>query len=229
MSQIKNIIANIPFIGPITLSIYKSLKKETPFTSSNDYWKKRYESGGNSGVGSYDALAEFKAEVINEFLSQNNPKTVIEFGCGDGNQLQYLNYNSYTGFDISQVAVNKCREMYQNDLSKRFDLIQNFKNETADLTLSLDVIFHLIEDNVYQDYMERLFSSSNKFVIVYSSNDNLQHDEFASHVKHRKFSTWVEQNAPEFKLITHIPNKYPKAKDNTMFSYADFFIYQKEV
>ena len=32
-----------------------------PFQNSDDYWKNRYDDGGNSGGGSYGILAEFKA------------------------------------------------------------------------------------------------------------------------------------------------------------------------
>ena len=34
--------------------------------SSKDYWEKRYSKGGNSGAGSYNNLALFKASIIND-------------------------------------------------------------------------------------------------------------------------------------------------------------------
>tara|TARA_B100000963_G_C22366286_1_gene553845 strand:+ start:310 stop:516 length:207 start_codon:yes stop_codon:yes gene_type:complete len=42
--------------------------------SSNSYWEHRYETDGNSGAGSYNELAEFKASVINEFLLDKKVK-----------------------------------------------------------------------------------------------------------------------------------------------------------
>ena len=60
----------------------KSLFGPTEFLSSTDYWIKRYESGGNSGSGSYGVLAQYKAEIINQFVIRNKLSTVIEFGCG---------------------------------------------------------------------------------------------------------------------------------------------------
>ncbi|WP_048031256.1 MULTISPECIES: hypothetical protein [Brevibacillus] len=47
-------------------------------------WEDNYASGGNSGLGSYGVLALFKAEVINEYIKEQQVKSVIEFGCGDG-------------------------------------------------------------------------------------------------------------------------------------------------
>src|SRR5437899_4317923 len=58
----------------------------------------------NSGLGSYDKLAEFKAEVLNGFVKENTIKSVIEYGCGDGNQLKFAEYPSYLGFDVSVKA-----------------------------------------------------------------------------------------------------------------------------
>ena len=54
------------------------------------YWNNRYKNKGNSGKGSYDELAYFKAETINTLLIENNINSVIEFGCGDGNNLKLM-------------------------------------------------------------------------------------------------------------------------------------------
>lgn len=44
--------------------------------NSKLYWEARYKNGGNSGAGSYNKLALFKAEIINEFIKKNNIKSV---------------------------------------------------------------------------------------------------------------------------------------------------------
>src|SRR5687768_6622655 len=54
------------------------------FLNSNQYWDDRYLIGGNSGAGSYDRLAQFKADVLNKFAYDRDVSSVIEFGCGDG-------------------------------------------------------------------------------------------------------------------------------------------------
>ena len=55
-------------------------KKKAPltFTGSESYWESRYASGGNSGVGSYKKFAAFKAEVINDFVRENEIRSVID-------------------------------------------------------------------------------------------------------------------------------------------------------
>jgi len=58
-----------------------------PFQSGS-YWEDRYATGDDSGLGSYDELARYKAQIINEFVREKQVDSVVDFGCGDGNQLQ---------------------------------------------------------------------------------------------------------------------------------------------
>jgi len=193
-----------------------------------EYWQQRYESGGNSGAGSYNELAEFKANVLNCFVKDNTIDTVLEYGCGDGNQLKLAKYPSYIGFDVSQKAISRCTSIFAENRTKTFRLLRKYNGEIAQLTLSLDVIYHLIEDEVFSDYMERLFTSSSRFVIIYSSNCDGEQYKKAPHVKHRKFTDWVEINQPKWELFQHIPNKYPYVKDDdNEGSFADFYIYHR--
>ena len=95
-----------------------------------------------------------------------------------------------------------------------------------DLALSLDVVYHLVEDAVFERHMRQLFSLSNRFVIVYSTN----HDEDVrdAHVRHRRFTDWVLENLPDWIQISHVANRYPfdpTDPDNT--SNADFFIFAR--
>ena len=92
--------------------------KQVLFPGSAEYWEKRYASGGSSGKGSYGRLSEFKAEVINNFVSKHGVESVIEFGCGDGNQLKLAKYPAYVGLDVSEKAVALCKEKFNNDISK---------------------------------------------------------------------------------------------------------------
>lgn len=98
----------------------KQVLEKCRWTNSAEYWEKRYESGGDSGVGSYNKLAEFKADIINDFVNEHNIKTVIEWGCGDGNQLKLANYREYIGIDVSQKAVSMCKEIFAKDSAKKF-------------------------------------------------------------------------------------------------------------
>lgn len=199
----------------------------SPFPGSEQYWIERYEAGRTSGAGSYNELAEFKAEVINAFVTKHGIESVMEFGCGDGNQLKLADYPVYTGFDVSPRAVELCREIFRGDDAKRFLLMEDYRSQTAELTLSLDVIYHLVEDEVFESYMSVLFEASERFVIVYSTNSDTREEKQVRHVRHRVFSEWVDANAGSWHLLEHIPNKYPPDESGTRGSSADFYIYEK--
>ena len=225
--MLKEIIKKIPPLNYLAKKTHSLLSRKIKFTTSSEYWESRYKKGGNSGPGSYDQLAEFKAEVINRFTIENDIEDVIEYGCGDGNQLKYFDLKSSLGFDISKTTIQSCRKLFINDKTKRFELLSNYKGENADLTMSLDVIFHLVEDEIFNSYMEQLFSSSKKYVVIYSSNDERLNTHTAPHVRHREFTKWVHTNKAGFKMLKHIPNKFPFNAENEQTSFADFYFFKR--
>lgn len=218
---------NLTALRTIWRRLASPLATLAPFPGSTAYWEARYAAGGNSGVGSYGDFAAFKAEVLNRFVQSHQVTSVIEFGCGDGHQLSLAQYPAYLGLDVSSTAVTQCRERFKSDASKTFRLIGEYRGEQADLALSLDVIFHLIEDEVYHRYMRTLFDASRRYVIIYSSNSNGISGPDAAHVRHRKFTTWVEANAWDFRLTEHLPNRYPYRGDYKKGSFAEFYMYER--
>lgn len=212
------------------LRAFKSAAASIRFRGSQDYWERRYANGGHSGKGSYGEFAEFKAEILNKFLLNNQINSVIEFGCGDGNQLSLVKYPRYIGVDVSQNALNRCRARFSGDSTKTFLLSSEYKGQTAECALSLDVLFHLVEDEIFADYMRILFSSGSRFVIIYSSNVmphelELRNSQMRKHVRHRYITGYVEEHYPEWTLVEHIPNRYPYDLEAGKGSFADFFIY----
>jgi len=228
MNKIKKNVEQIPILGTIVKKVYNRFSSQSkPFGGSRNYWIQRYREGRNSGPGSYNRLAEFKAEVINEFVKSHSINIVIDYGCGDGNQLKLARYPSYIGFDVSSDALSICKRIFSADKSKTFKLWNKYSGEEAQLTISLDVIFHLVEDKIFHEYMKRLFDSSTSFVIIYSSNFEDDNSNRSPQLRHRNFSKWVEINKPQWQLIEHIPNRYPFKVDSYNESFSDFYIYQK--
>jgi SAM-dependent methyltransferase len=190
------------------------------------YWEKRYRLNKNSGDGSYNELAKFKASIINAFIQAHYIDYMIELGHGDGNQLSYFGIKKYLGFDISPTVVAKCKNKFKRDTTKKFLTLDRFNNHKAELILSLDVIYHLIDDKVYNEYMRKMFSASQKFVIIYSSNDDTIKSN-ASYVKHRNFTKWIDTNYNNFTLVEYIRNPY--SGNSKGKSLADFYIYGKDL
>ncbi len=196
--------------------------------SSAQYRERRYRGGGNSGRGSYHHLAEFKAEVLNRFVREHGVESVVDFGCGNGNQLTLAEYPTYLGVDVSPAAVSACRQRFAADPSRKILLVSEYDGSRADLALSLDVNCHLTEDDGFEHYMRRLFDAASRFVIVYSSNQNEQIEPVSIHVRHRTCTRWIESElSAEWRLLEKIPNAYPYHVDYKTASYSDFYIYGK--
>ena len=208
-------------------SIRAKLGGSRKFSTSANYWEERYRRGGKSGAGSYNRLAAFKADVVNEFVASNDIGSVIEFGSGDGAQLELAAYPDYTGVDVSETILEATRRRFAGQESMRFlHTSEVTPADQADLSLSLDAIYHLVEDAVFETYMNQLFDAAKRYVIVYSSNEDKDWPD--PHVRHRNFTAWVEANRSHFTLVRMIPNPYPYSKDDVdNTSFADFYIFEK--
>ena len=183
---------------------------------SPTYWgERRYDQGGNSGDGSYGESAAHKAAFLNAFVEEHGIQSVIEFGCGDGAQLSLATYPQYVGMDISPKAIEICRKKFAGDSTKRF-LHPGEAVEPADLALSLDVIFHLVENGTYRAYMKQLFAASKRFVLIYATNYDKRSDV---HVRHRHFTPDVARWFPEFELGQTLDAPDPKL--------CPFFVYRR--
>lgn len=187
---------------------------------SYKYWEKRYKSGGNSGCGSYGDNCIYKALVINKFLEETGTKTALELGCGDGNQLSHINYHKYCGFDVSNTAIDICKNKFKNNSLYFFTSNINEVPDKSDVTLSLDVIYHIVEDQRYFEYIQNLFNRSSKYVVIFSSN--FEDNKASSHVKHRKFVADVEKYFSDFKLYHTLDA--PKEINTS----AKFYFFKKE-
>lgn len=185
------------------------VKARLTFRGSAPYWEQRYASGGTSGAGSYGAAARWKADVVNAWVAENGVTSVIDLGCGDGNQLSLAKYPHYLGLDVSPSAIRRCAERYASDPTKSFmafdpsawsDPAGWFR---ADLALSMEVIFHLVEDDVLDAYLRRLFSLGERFVVI-CAYDGRQPARAYEH--HRPFTPWVARNAPDWELAAYEPH-----------------------
>lgn len=226
--MIKELIKHTPIVRDIArFAMRMTVARRQAEFASDQYWEDRYKRGRNSGAGSYNRLAEYKARVLNDFVAEKNVHSVIEFGSGDGAQLKLAIYPDYLGVDVSRTIVEATSKEFASDPTKRFVHLDDLPGDVrADLSLSLDVIYHLVEDGVFERYMARLFDASKRHVIVYSSNTNRPSD--AVHVRHRKFTDWVERNRPDFALTDVQENPFPEGSgdmDNT--SFADFFFFER--
>jgi SAM-dependent methyltransferase len=191
------------------------------FRGSADYWEKRYALGGTSGAGSYGEQARYKAGFLNRFVAEHAIRSVIEFGCGDGNQLELAEYPAYTGLDVSATALRICTERFHGDPTKTFVEYDRGTFEPtawrAELGLSLDVIYHLVEDETFDAHMRDLFGSATRYVVIYARDT--ESSPRAPHVRRRAFTRWAEDNEPEWSLTDVVRPPID--------AYQDFYVFAR--
>jgi SAM-dependent methyltransferase len=217
---VKDLVRPIPGVRQLSI-----MRQRMGFTGSADYWERNYQRGGTSGSGSYGELASRKADFLNAFVRENAVESVIEFGCGDGHQLSMAAYPSYIGLDVSRTAIGLCRRRFHDDPTKSFFLYDGscFVDRSgicaADLAISLDVIYHLVEDSVFETYLDHLFAAGRRYVIIYSTDMVMAGT--GPHVRHRLISGRIERNYPEWELVRVVPGPVQEP------GLPDFFAYER--
>ena len=132
------------------------------------------------------------------------------------------NFKNYFGLDVSQTSIKLCKEQYAGDSSKSFMLydpaffarVGNFVK--SDVTLSSEVLFHLVEEDVFHKYLNDLFSMAKKAVIIIST-DHSDNTNCPRHIKHRVFSDYVSKTFTEWeKVKVELP-------EGLKADYSDYF------
>jgi hypothetical protein len=69
------------------------------------------------------------------------------------------------------MAIEKCCEVYKNDPCQTVFYLERKNNKIKSQTGHLpEVIYHLIEEEVYENYMNQLFRAATRYVIIEIQN-----------------------------------------------------------
>jgi SAM-dependent methyltransferase len=139
--------------------------------------------------------------MIRLIARQLQAKCVVEFGCGDGALAATMYDLSYLGADISPDAIDMARRriaaMPMPKPTADFLLLEHQSPEALaqqvcqklgqkpDIVLSCDVIFHLVEDDVFDAYMARLLGCGAQYAVIYSTEGT--RGGGSAHVRHRQY------------------------------------------
>jgi len=178
-----------------------------------EYWEQLYAQGGNSGSGSYGILGQFKARVVNDFIGQHEVRSVMEFGCGDGHQLQYMRYPKYLGVDIAASSVLRCMARYREDQTKSFlwyrpGLFANRGYLQADLVVCLDVLYHIIDETDYVNTLQDIYACSRRYIILYTKITPGDTPQTVMTIKDRDIFHYLNQ-FPSLTVLDTVEQPYP--------------------
>ncbi len=114
---------------------------------------------------------------IKDTIDRNNPKTVLEVGCGFGRNIQFLIDNGYkpnniTGIDISPEMIKKAKKyMKTNGVRLKTASVTTipFDDSQFDITLSHGVLMHVPPRDIHQALNE-IIRVSNKGIVLVEQN-----------------------------------------------------------
>lgn len=185
---------------------------------SIEIWKKRPNF---SGTGSRGKLAQFKADFVNKFITENKIESIIDFGCGDLENARLLKVKKYLGIDIVEHAhpSSVLSDTFETVVS-RFDLFES--TEKADLSLCMDVLYHILEDEreYLKNTLDKIIESTKKYFIIYAQ-DSYQSDEILNYRNHLFNCPWRQiLETKNVRLIDEQKKCQPESS-------ARFFVYEK--
>lgn len=184
------------------------------------YWDRRYRDGRSSGAGSEGETARFKGEHVTNVIKRLGVTSIIDWGVGDGTVLSHIDTSkltSYIGTDVSHSIIDRVAKTHSTD-NRVFMYADKVRPELTrcDLSMSMDVLFHFPDESDYRGYLDNLFSSAVRYVLIYSTNYGPE--QTARHVLRRNFTADLATLYPEWKLI--------EGSDNNPVV-ADFYLYEK--
>lgn len=100
-----------------------------------------------SGPGSRVSVNKKLLSLLEDFVKQNNVKTIVDCGCGDFNWMKLFNFDlvdKYIGIDIVEPLINKNKRKYSNNkIDFKCQSIIDTDIPECDLIICKDVLFHL--------------------------------------------------------------------------------------
>jgi hypothetical protein len=135
------------------------------------YWEGNYRKGGTSGPGSVGSLRQWKWENI---VKYSGPITeVIDVGCGDLSFWEGKTPPSrYVGIDISQTIIDRNRERWPSSTFICSSADRTLELEQARIVFCLDVLFHIMDDGIYENILANLMRYSSEWIFVYTWRKN---------------------------------------------------------
>jgi hypothetical protein len=151
----------------------------------------------------------------------------VEFGCGDGQQLALAAYPRYIGYDLSPTAVDICRRKFSADATKQFFVLDERRvGAEAELALSLDVVYGLLEDELYENYLLTIFSAATRFVVIYGNGCVRRYDATHIHIRLRDFNADIAQRESRWILVNAARNPYySEIGTDPARSWSNFYVY----
>ena len=108
---------------------------------SGSWVTKHHDPSSLSGPESFPSRAKEYYKFLNQFLSKNSIRSVVDYGCGDTGVYDEFDWQNiqYTGIDVSPTAISRARARHPD---KTFICEETLTVPSADLLIVKDVFGH---------------------------------------------------------------------------------------
>lgn len=174
--KIRRIVLLTLLIVLIGIAVYRnnrSLQSVFDGIYTEGKWGEDDSGRGWSGPGSQADFTREYVGFIENFIVENNIRSVIDAGCGDWTFSKDINWHGaeYLGIDISEIAIDRAKQ-YESDRVKFMlgDITEILP--PADLLLCKDVLQHLPNDLINKFIVNNLSVGKYRWAII--TNDLLE-------------------------------------------------------
>jgi hypothetical protein len=134
------------------------------------FWDNRYRLFPNlgSGQGSRRYASIYKSRLNKKIIREWDIRSIIDIGFGDLCWLDQdiLGQCTYTGLDISNVAVNMAKEAYPSLQFFCHDVTSAPIGAKADLVVSYDVLIHQIDPSLFRLALAHTLAAISKIGLI---------------------------------------------------------------
>lgn len=139
-------------------------------TSVEEYWETRYAKGDSSGEGSVGPNRAWKWAIIEKYVSSLDD--VVDIGCGDLRFWEGRDCHKYFGLDLSATVIQRNRESRPKWRFEVGHAEYRIPNLRARIVLCLDMLFHIMDDEVFVNVLENLCRYSKEWIFTYTWRRN---------------------------------------------------------
>jgi len=150
-ARFQNYIAKTDVLKLLPLEAKDAEVVFTKHYAVGDDWGQNGEGMGFSGTGSLVSFAKPYMDFLQEFITNNEIKSVVDAGCGDWTFSQFMDWSGvdYTGFDVVKPVIERNKRKFETASTKFIH--SNFIAEdlpSADLLVCKDVLQHCTVEDI---------------------------------------------------------------------------------
>lgn len=191
----------------------KSLYNKKIF--ENIYEKQIWNNGNIniplSGPGSSIENTKECSQILDDFIYNNDCKSVLDLGCGDLtwiSKTKFFNDSNikYTGIDIVENLINSHLKNYPENMFLCQDLIHYNNIDFNSIIVLRDIIFHLKNDEILSIFKN--IKNKFKYILITSCKNNINTDIFdKSHFSQKNIHNEPFNISNNFEIIIN-ENKF---------------------